>query len=387
MNPELGLEERRTAAIISDYLRALDIETKTQVAGTGVVGLLMGDGQTCQSRGQQESPGIFSGRVIAIRADMDALPIQDKKKVEYASKIPGKMHACGHDGHVSMLLGAARLLASRKGSFAGAVKFLFQPAEEGPGGALPMIKEGCLENPRVDAVLGVHLHTDIPVGKIGIRYGSCSASADSIRIRIQGRGGHGAMPHRCIDAITMAAHVITALQTIPSREIDPVEPVVVTIGTIHGGYRHNVIADEVAMEGTVRSFDQDIRRKMPDRLNRIIDGVVKAFRGQCELYYDFGYPPLVNDDEFTKFAERNIETFLGEGSVEIMKEPSMGAEDFSYFAQAVPGTFLRIGAAKCDGSPNYPAHSSLFDFDERALPVGSAVIARIALDFIRGIRA
>lgn len=400
MHPEIGLEEVRTADIVSSYLEALGIETKTGVAGTGVVGLLKGNKTSAMEEGIQGRVGVVnplkdnnpspagrphSPRVIALRADMDALPIQDKKDVEYSSKIPGKMHACGHDGHVAMLLGAAKLLAHRRNAFRGTVKFLFQPAEEGPGGALPMVEEGCLENPHVDAVVGIHVHTEMPVGKIGIKYGPCSASADSIRIRIMGCGGHGAMPHRSIDAVVVAAHVILALQTVSSREVDPVEPVVVTVGAIHGGYRHNVIADEVSMEGTVRCFNQDLRQELPDRIKRIIDGVTRAFRAQYEFAYDFGYPPLINDDALTRFVADSIRAFLGDEAVQVMKEPSMGAEDFSYFARAVPGTFIRIGAAKSGNAVNHPSHSPLFDFDERAIPIGSAVMARIALDFLRGI--
>ncbi|HHY39006.1 MAG TPA: amidohydrolase [Clostridia bacterium] len=385
MHPELGLEERRTAGIVSSYLESLGIETKTGVAGTGVVGLLSGDLLRDQTSVTQREESSHTPRVIALRADMDALPIQDKKDVEYSSKVPGKMHACGHDGHVAMLLGAAKLLTSRRNAFSGSVKFLFQPAEEGPGGALPMIQEGCLEDPDVDAVVGVHIHTEMPVGKIGIKFGPCSASADSIRIGIMGRGGHGAMPHRSIDAIVVAAHVILALQAISSREVDPVEPVVLSIGAIHGGYRHNVIADEVNMEGTVRCFDQDLRQQLPDRIKRIVEGVTRAYRAQYEFTYDFGYPPLINDDSLTEFAAGSIRALLGDDAVQVMKEPSMGAEDFSYFAREVPGTFLRIGAAKGGNASNHPSHSPLFDFDERAIPIGSAVMAQIALDFLRGI--
>jgi amidohydrolase len=366
-NPEVGMQEERTARIVAQHLKKLGLDLRTGVGGTGVVGVLQ---------------GARPGRTIAIRADMDALPIQDQKTCEYASRRAGVMHACGHDGHVSMLMATASLLTDLKDSLCGNVKFIFQPAEEGPGGARPMIDDGVLQDPKVDACLGIHLQTDLAVGKVGIRYGTISAAADSIEISIRGQGGHGAGPHEAVDAIAVAAQTIVSLQTIVSREISPVEPAVVTVGTVRGGYRGNVIADEVFMTGTVRTLDPDTRSMMPERIERMIKGVTGAMRATYDLKYSFGYPSVLNDRAMTSLVESVVKELRGQDGVEHIPSPTMGAEDFAYFAEAVPSSFLRLGARNEAKGIVLPGHNPRFDFDEDAMPVGVSVLALAAIKYL-----
>jgi amidohydrolase len=366
-HPELGMQEERTSRIVAQHLERIGLDVKTGVGGTGVVGFL---------RGAQP------GKTIAIRADMDALPIQDQKTVEYASRRAGVMHACGHDGHTAMLMAVASLLSDFRESLPGNVKFLFQPAEEGPGGARPMIEAGALLDPKVDACIALHIYTDLPTGKIGIKYGTISAASDSIEIRVKGQGGHGAGPHQAVDAIPVAAHLIVALQTIVSREINPLEPAVVTVGTIRGGYRGNVIADEVLMTGTVRTLDQETRLGMPGRIERIIKGVTDAMRASYELNYSFGYPSVTNDSEMTSLIERTGQELLGQDKVEHILAPTMGAEDFAYFAESVPSSFFRLGARNEAKGVVHPGHSARYDFDEDAMPVGVEVLSLAALNYL-----
>ncbi|MFO8059519.1 MAG: M20 family metallopeptidase, partial [Bacillota bacterium] len=303
MNPELGMEEFETAGTVAAYLEDLGIEVRTGVGGTGVVGLLRGSAP---------------GRTAALRADMDALPIEEDSGAEYASRVPGKMHACGHDAHTANLLGTARLLAeitSGGENLSGNVKFLFQPAEEGPGGAEPMIADGALGDPDVDAVFGLHVHTDLPTGKIALQEGVSSASADSADITVVGRGGHGAHPEHAVDSVVVAAHVITALQTLVSRETGPTDSAVITVGRINGGFRSNVIAPRVEMAATVRALTPEIRRALPGRIERIVEGVTRAMRADYELEYSFGYPPLENDPEITALVAGVGVRVLGDGGV------------------------------------------------------------------------
>jgi len=367
MHPELGMEETRTAGIVAEELEKLGIEIETGVGGTGVVGVLRGNKQ---------------GKTIAIRADMDALPIEDRKNVDYASKVEGKMHACGHDGHTAILLGTAMLLSEMRGRINGTVKFIFQPAEEGPGGAAPMIKDGAMKDPEVDAIIGLHLFTDMPTGKIGIRYGATNAATDSFEIKIAGSGGHGAAPHRAVDAITMSAQVVSALQTIVSREINPLDSAVLTIGTIKGGYRYNVICPEVELTGTVRTLRPETRDLMPKRIEEILEGIVGGMRGSFEFRYHHGYPQVVNDERTVDLVANSARELLGDDGVVTIPEASMGGEDFSYFAQVAPGCFFRLGAGNVSKGCNYPGHHPMYNFDEDAMPVGVAVFANVVFNYL-----
>lgn len=367
MNPELGCEERRTAGMIASKLCELGATVREGIAGTGVAGVVTGSGP---------------GPCVALRADMDALPIEDRKDVDYRSRVPGVMHACGHDGHVAMLLGAAKLLSSLAGEFSGSVKLIFQPAEEGPGGAEPMLKEGVLSDPDVAAIAAAHLWPDLPTGVIAVRGGPVMAAADSIGITIRGEGGHGAAPHRSVDAVVVAAQAIMALQTIASRQVNPVDPVVLTIGTISGGYRHNVIADEVRMSGTLRTLNPALRRAVPDIIRRTLDGIARGAGATFEFTCSPGYPPLVNDERVAAIVADSARKMLGKRHVIEDVEPSMGGEDFAYFLQEVPGAMFMLGAGNPDRGARYPAHHPRFDFDESAMAVGVALMVDVALELL-----
>ncbi len=365
LHPELGMEETRTSEIVADYLQKLGLEVTTGVANTGVVGLLRGSVQ---------------GPTIGLRADMDALPIVEQSGVEYSSVYEGKMHACGHDGHTAILMGVAKLLTEVKDSIRGNVKFIFQPAEEGPGGALPMIEEGVLDNPKVDMMFGLHISTKMGrPGQIAYGYGATSGGTGYARIKIKGYGGHGAHPHKSVDAIMATAHVLTALQTIISREIDPLEPVVITMGTIKGGYRHNVIADEVEMTGTIRTLNDQVKASMPERFDRIIKGICESLRCDYELEYRQGIPSVINDIETTKLLVEVGSKLLGEENVIENERPSMGGEDFCFFSKAVPSSFFNLLARNEAKNCHFPGHHPQYNFDEDCIPVGMATLAEVTL--------
>ena len=358
--PELGFEEHETAALVEKELEALGIEHR-RLAGTGVVGIVKGS---------------KPGRVAALRADMDALPITERTGLPFASEVDGKMHACGHDAHTAMLLGAARVLSAMREELQGTVVLIFQPAEEGPGGAEPMIEQGALDDPKVDAIAMLHVDPRLPAGAIGITPGPVNASTDELYLTIRGKGGHGAYPHTALDAIPVAAATVLALQNVAARETDPLKSVVVTIGTIEGGYRNNVIADEVRMSGTLRAFDPELRDSVERSVRRIVDGVAAAYGATAEVRIVRGYPPVINDvalaEAFAKYV-RERATF----GVEKMA-PTMGGEDFAYFAQRVPGIHVRLGVRDADGGPAFPGHSPEFRIDERAIPVGISTLVAFA---------
>ncbi|QTL96494.1 amidohydrolase [Iocasia frigidifontis] len=362
MYPELGFEEKRTASIIEKELSSLGIEVKTGVAGTGLVGLI---------KGRQEKP------VVGLRADMDALSITEKNKSSYVSRYKGKMHACGHDGHIAILLGVAEVLSAFKEDIPGQVKLIFQPAEEGPGGALPMIEEGVLDNPKVDIILGLHLWQDIPVGKIGIRDGAEFASVDEFDLIIKGKAAHGASPHQGVDAILTASQVINSLQSIVSRNVAPTEAAVITVGKINGGYRRNIIADEVNLEGTVRCFSAELRDMIEKRMEEIISGICQGTGCTYILDYRREYPPLINTPEINRQIKSVVGDLIGQDSVITLQKPTLGGEDFAFFLEKVPGSFFLLGSGNIEKGITAPQHSSYHNIDEDAIPLGVEILTNL----------
>ena len=356
--PELSFQEYRTAETISKHLESFGIEHTTGVGKTGVVGeIVFGDGPT-----------------IALRADMDALPIQEVGDLKYKSKNEGVMHACGHDGHMAILLGAANALSKNKKLKKGKVRFIFQPAEEGAGGARYMIKDGCLD--QVDEIYGLHLWNYQPVGEIGVKNGPIMAAADMFDIIIKGKGGHGATPQGTVDAIVVASNLITMLQTIVSRNTNPLDNTVVTIGEINGGQNFNVIADEVRLTGTTRAYTENNRNMIKKRMQDIIDGVSKSFGAEIVLKYKEGYPPTVNHENPTKLVLEASSMVVGKGAG--YPYLSMGGEDFSYYLQKVPGCFFFVGSAPDKNNIlSTPHHCSHFDIDERSLLIGASVYVNL----------
>lgn len=367
--PELNLELPKTVKYISERLDEMGIEYHTLVEGNAIVALIKG--------GQE-------GKTIAIRADMDALPIREETGLPFAST-NGNMHACGHDGHAAMLLGAAKVLNDNRESLKGNVKLLFQPGEEYPGGALPMIEEGCLENPKVDAIIGLHegkISKDVEKGKIGVSYGPMMASMDRIFIKIKGKGSHGAYPEESVDPISTAAEVISALQRVVSREIKAVDPAVLSVTRIQGGFNQNIIPDDVELEGTVRTFNNETRQFIARRIEKITKGITGAMRADCEVQYDFKYPPLINSEEFTRFFVESAKKIVPDEDIYEMKDPVMGGEDMAYFLEKVPGTFFFLSnPGEIDGV-SYPHHNSKFDIDENYLYVGSTLFVQLVMDFL-----
>ncbi|SJZ34385.1 M20 metallopeptidase family protein [Selenihalanaerobacter shriftii] len=361
--PELGFEEYKTAVKIINVLRETNLELRTEVAKTGVIAdLHISDNLP----------------TIALRADMDALPIQEQNDTDYASQIEGVMHACGHDGHVAMLLGAAVVLDQFRELLRTNVRFIFQPAEEGPGGALPMIQAGVLEG--VDSIFGLHLNTNSPTGTIDIKSGPFAAAADQIDLLVIGEGGHGAAPHQTVDAIVVASEIVTSLQTIVSRKLDPQDAAVISLGKIEGGYRHNVIADRVRLKGTVRTTDPKLREELPSQIEQIIKGITISHGADYNLDYEFGYPVLINNRSASNKLEDIFGLIPGIEKIKRVDKTSMGAEDFAYYCQQVPGVFYRLGAGKFPDRA-YPGHNPKFDFDEAALKLGVITFIEIILNY------
>jgi len=358
--PELGFAEHKTAALVEGELTSLGIDHR-RVARTGVVALIR---------------GAKGGAVAALRADMDALPITEDSGEPFASENAGVMHACGHDAHTAMLLGAAGALQAQRNQFAGTVVCLFQPAEEGPGGALPMIEAGVLRNPQVSAIAMLHVDPRLETGTIGVTPGAVNAATDEFTISVVGRGGHGAHPHLAADAIPAAAAMVLALQNIAARETDPLQSVVVSIGTIEGGYRNNVIADHVHMTGTFRSHDVDVREALGARARRIVEGVAHAYGVEVKLDLDRGYPPVIND---AALAEAFVKYMRAHSRLRIERPaPTMGGEDFAYYAQRVPGLAIRLGIRNESKGTTVAGHSAHFRVDEAALPQGVETLVRFA---------
>jgi amidohydrolase len=373
MHPELGFQEVETARFVAERLRSLGLEVRTGIAQTGVLGLLRGTG------GGRAGA---RGKTVLLRADMDALPIEEENEVGYRSTRPGVMHACGHDGHTAILLGAARVLAERRDRLAGTVKFLFQPCEEKPpGGAIRMIEEGVLEGPGVDAAFGLHLAQELPVGMVSARPGPIMAAADMFRLEIVGRGGHAARPHECVDAGLVAAQVMVALHSIVAREVNPIEPAVITVGVIQAGTAPNVIPDRALLRGTVRAFDQKLRERLARRVEEVAVGVARAMRAECACSYEWGYPAVVNEPSMTEFVSQVAQEVVGPERL-AAREPSMGGEDFAYFLQKVPGCFFNVGTRNEELGLVWGHHHPRFDIDEAALPVGIDMFVRLVEKYL-----
>jgi len=371
--PELAFRENLTAEFVSQKLQEWGIEHQTGIAKTGVVAVIKGE----KILAATDSPA----KVLAIRADMDALPIQEENEVAYKSQHNGIMHACGHDGHTAIALATAYYLSCHRADFAGTVKIIFQPAEEGPGGAKPMIEAGVLQNPDVDAIIGLHLWNYLPLGTVGVRKGALMAATELFQCTIFGKGGHGAIPQQTIDSIVVSAQIINALQTIVARNINPLESAVLTVGELHAGTAHNVIADTAKFRGTVRYFNLEVGERIQQRLEQIISGVCQSHGAKYELEYTKCYPPVINDDKIASLvhsvAESVLETPLG-----IVPEcQTMGGEDMSFFLQAVPGCYFFLGSANPEQNLAYPHHHPRFNFDETVLSAGVEIFARCVEKF------
>lgn len=379
-NPELGNREKRTADIVANHLKRLGLEVQTGVGHTGVVGLLHGG---------------RPGKVVALRADMDALPVVEEVDLPFASKVKseykgqevGVMHACGHDAHVAILMGVAEILVSLKDELKGSVKFIFQPAEEGPptgeeGGARLMIKEGVLENPKPDAIFGLHVIAGIETGKIGYRPGPALASSDSIEIVIEGKQTHGAFPWLGVDPIVVASQVVLGLQTISSRQMDSTkEPLVITIGSIHGGVRANIIPDSVELIGTMRTFDQGMREEARGRIKNTAEMIAGSSGAKACVHIEQDYDVTVNDTALTAAMLPTLERVASKENVHIAQKV-MGTEDFSFYQNVVPGFFYLVGITPKEEESPAANHSPLFYVDETGLLLGVRSLANLAVDFL-----
>ncbi len=368
MHPEMGLEEFRTAGIVAERLRALGLEEiTTGIAVTGVKAVLRGG---------------KPGKTLLLRADMDALPIEEENDVEYKSQTVGTMHACGHDAHTAILLAAARVLVRHRDDIAGTIVFCFQPAEEGVGGAKKMIAEGVLENPHVDAALGLHMAQEMPVGTVNIHPGPIMAAADGFRVTIQGKGGHAARPQSTVDAVMVGVEVVNALQTLVSREIDPLSPAVVTTATFHaGGTASNIIADTATLSGSVRWFDKETGDFLAERIPEIMRGVAQAMRATAHVEYHRGVLATVNNPAMAAMVREIATEVVGADKV-LSGPPIMGSEDFAEFTDAVPSAFFMIGSADVASGKIWGHHHPKFDIDERSLPVGVEMMVRSALRYL-----
>ena len=377
-NPELGNREFKTAEMVANHLRSLGMEVKTGIGHTGVIGLLKGG---------------KPGTVVAVRADMDALPVTEDTpyafkstaRTTYGGKEVGVMHACGHDIHTSVQLGVASVLADMRDDIPGTIKFIFQPAEEGPppgeeGGADLMLKEGAFNDPRPSAVFGLHSYAHMESGKIGYTPGPALAAVDKFIIKIRGKQAHGAQPQLSVDPIVMASQVVTALQTIRSRNLHPLQPSVVTVGIFRGGERFNIIPAEVHLEGTVRTYDPEVRDQVEKRMNELVAGITSAYGGTYDLNYDRGTPATINNLELTKKMVPTLYKVMGKENV-LEIEPTMGGEDFAYFANEVPGFFYRLGMVK-PGTESGGHHTPNFMADNSCVPIGMKAMSMLLLDYL-----
>ena len=362
--PELGFDTRKTAEKVLAALDGLPLDVQTGVAENGLVATLKGGGE---------------GPTVALRADMDALPIYEETGLPFASETDGKMHACGHDGHTSMLVGAARALCEDhlRERLNGTVKFVFQPAEEGGGGGQVMVEKGVADG--VDSIFALHLWPGLEFGKAATKAGPIMAAADAFEMKIKGKGGHGAMPHMTVDAVAIAAQVVTVLQTVVAREVNPVEPAVLTVGEIEAGTAFNIIPETARLGGTVRTVDADLRQRMPERIEELARGVARGMRGDAELNYRFSYPVTRNDAGAAGLALNVAKELFGEDRAVEVEHPSMGGEDFAFFLEELPGAYIWLGVGDVSG-----LHTPRFAFDEEILPQGAALLAALALESLSG---
>jgi amidohydrolase len=368
-HPELAFEEHETAQRVATILEAAGLSVRTGVAGTGVLGVLRG-----------QAPG-RRGRTLLIRADMDALPVQEVDGRPYGSTVPGKMHACGHDGHTAMAATAARILARQRESLPGTVVFAFQPAEETTGGAALMIEQGALREPAVDAAIGLHLANTLRVGQLTIQTGPVTAATDGFRLTVTGKGGHAARPHLAVDPVATTFQIGNALHTLMTRERSPAQPAVLTIGSIHGGTAGNVIADQVELRGTLRTYDAGLREHLKARIAALVTGMAAAMRAEAAIEWEEGYPPTVNDGGIAALMRRAAAGVVGPAGL-VEHEPSLGGDDMAYFLAAVPGCYARLGSANPERGLDAPHHSARFDFDEAALAIGVEVLVQTTLAFL-----
>ncbi len=360
-HPETAYNESRTASVIEKFLDEINVSYK-RYAGTGIAAVI----------------GSGNGHVVGLRSEMDALPVLELSGVHYSSINKGISHACGHDGHIAILLGTAWVLKQIESKLKGKVKLIWQPAEEGGAGARKMLEEGVFDSPKPEAIFALHGWPSLPVGKVGYRFGAAMASTDNFEIIIKGKSTHGAMPHAGVDPITISARVIDGIQHIRSRMLNPLTPLVITVGTIHGGTAENIIPDEVKMTGTIRTIDPDTRNKIPDMLKRMAIETAKASGGNAVLNLLTGYPTTINESKATAFARDTLSDILGENNLFEIPEPVMGGEDFAYYLEKIPGTFLRLGVGE-----RPPLHNSSYDFNDEAIPFGIKIMAGIAVRFLK----
>jgi amidohydrolase len=367
MHPELGFQEVRTAGIVAKELQSLGLEVTTGVGKTGVVAMLEG-----------KKPG----PVLMLRADMDALPIVEQTGKEYASQNKGVMHACGHDGHTAVMLTVAKMLTNVRDELNGTIKFIFQPAEEGQGGAEAMMVDGVLDDPKVDFTLGLHLWNEQPVGWLGISNGAMMAGAEKFKITVTGKGGHGAIPNLAVDPVIAGAQIVTALQSIVSRNVPPLKSAVVSVTEFHGGDAFNVIPQTVTLEGTIRTFELEVRDIVLKRFDEIVDGVVESMGCKAEIELVRMTPSLINQPEIAAYAQAAAKKVLPDHFLDTANM-TMGSEDFAFFMEKIPGCFFFVGSANAEKNLNYPHHHPKFDVDETALPHAAALMAQAAVEALK----
>ncbi|NHJ86161.1 MAG: amidohydrolase [Asgard group archaeon] len=370
MHPELGFEEIETSKLVAKKLSELGIEIQTGVAKTGVIGIIRGSNK--------------SGKTIGIRADMDALALQEENDVPYKSKIDGKMHACGHDAHTAILIGVAKILVKLKDKINGNIKLFFQPAEEGLGGAKPMVKENALENPTVSAAIALHVDDETNVGTIRIKDGNLTASCDEFWIDIEGKGGHAAYPHDTIDPIVIGSSIVTAFQTIVSRNISPLKSVVVSVCTFNSGTAFNIIPETARLTGTVRTLDEKIRDETHEHMKRIVKGIEQTFGAKINITIQKGYSSGFNDASLNALIKESTSELVGDDKVLVNEEATMGAEDFFEFSDnyRLPVAMFWLGSRNEEKGITHPGHNPKFDIDEDALPLGSSILALTAIKYL-----